>query len=120
MKPNGTEQKVKDILEQQGWHVIKPSYPDLLIWNDQKIYCLVEVKRAYNDWLSSSQHESFRALKNLDIPVAVIYLDTNTKEMTSEIKRHAHSSNYVDFITFQEIKTNIEKYLWRLCNNGKI
>jgi predicted nucleotidyltransferase len=69
------EEIAKQILEEAGWIVVKPNWPDFLIYTDTKplSYCFVEVKRNVYDHVSKGQLETLWLLKKIGFPHLTFY-----------------------------------------------
>jgi len=92
-KTNESEIKVKLLLESHGWKVFKPSYPDFLIYKqDKNEWAFVEVKKKFGE-KSANQAESFHLMKQLGIPTQVIYLD-DPDEVITKINHLITTRNY--------------------------
>ncbi len=99
---NLNESKAKELLEKEtGWRIFKPSYPDFLVCTEQREYCLVEIKRSWNDHPSSAQTETFRLLELLNIPACVMRLDDEIEETRKNIlcllKREINTKLQLEF-----------------------
>lgn len=70
-----SEQTAKELIEQSGCRVLKGSYPDFIVYNeDRHIYCFVQVKTG-NNKLTANQSETFDLFNRLDLPIRVLRVD---------------------------------------------
>lgn len=78
LKTTSSEEKAKILLEHCGWNVLKPSYPDFIIYRDSgegREWAFVEVKRHFGE-RSDNQRSSFRVLQEtIGIPIHVVEIE---------------------------------------------
>jgi len=83
-KMTSKEMEVCDYYQALGWDVVKPSWPDLIMINQQtKEIQMVEVK-GHGDRMSLEQGKSFRWLQKAGFTVKVVFLAPWFKEPIRE------------------------------------
>lgn len=90
---NKSEKLVKSLLETLGYQVVKPAWPDLLVWNEKKNEVkFIEVKFG-GDRLSRQQAETITLLNELGFHAEILVFNETTlgykiyKEIKAELKR---------------------------------
>jgi hypothetical protein len=58
-----SEERAKRILEKMGFAVFRPSFPDFIIWNEEKKFGFVEIKRGFYDRCSLNQLVTLEVLR---------------------------------------------------------
>lgn len=66
---NGPERRVADVLNDEGFHIVKRGWPDFLCWDDDGRLRFVEVKPYCTDEMSVPQKEVAGWLSVLGAPV---------------------------------------------------
>lgn len=80
-----SEKYIKERYKGKGWEVVKPSWPDLLMWHPQtKEIQFVEVK-GHGDRLSYKQRDSFAWLQEIGFLVTVAFITSPTGDITENI-----------------------------------
>lgn len=80
MRLTETERIAKRILENAGWTVVKPSWPDFLIYTptNPSSYCFVEVKSKVHEHVDKNQLKTWRLLKKLGFPFYLFAVEEET------------------------------------------